>query len=326
MTNERRSSADKKGRAIGFLRIGVSILLLVVLLKLFNFENILSHIASISPFLWLSVLVAFLGGHAVAAAKWRLLIGVDTPYLKALQAHFAGLAANIALPGVAGGDLVRASLVMKGSGRKTALALGSFADRLIDTAVLVLIAAAGAIWLGVRAGVDPAGLIAAALLVIAGSVAAIILMRPIAGLLRAKAPAGKVGSIICDIAETIEGLADRRSALFLCIALSFAIQFSFAVLNAMIAQNIGAGTSIAEWIFAWPLAKLIAILPISFGGLGVREASIASLMTPMGHAAAPVIAASLIWQSILYAGGLAGVIAQSVGLRRLQKNEEAEHG
>ena len=322
--SQARSAA--KSRATGFLRIGVSIAILALLLTFAPVGDLLTRMKSVSPGLWFVVFVGFVLGHFAAAAKWRWVIGGSVSYPRALKAHFAGLAANIALPGVAGGDLVRAGLVMKGSSRKTALAIGSLADRLIDTLVLVVIAAAGAIWLGARAGVHPFGITLAALAVIVTCVAGVFLLRPIASLFRKVALKGKIGAVIGDIADAMDEMASRRLALFGCILLSAVIQFAFALMNGEIAKNIGVDAPLAAWVFAWPLAKLVATLPISFGGLGVREASIAGLLTPMGHEAAGVIAASLIWQSIQYAGALSGALAQSIAVNEASKNAEASHG
>ncbi|MCB2114207.1 MAG: lysylphosphatidylglycerol synthase transmembrane domain-containing protein [Parvularculaceae bacterium] len=326
MSAQSETAATSKGWTTRLFRIGLSVAILFVLFRFVNAGDLLARISKISPLVWIGVFAGFLLGHSAAAAKWRLLIGGDTPYLRALQAHFAGLAANIALPGVAGGDVVRAGLVMKGSDRKTALALGSLADRLIDTCVLLVIAALGAALLGARAGVDPNGLMLAGAGVATAGVATVFSLRPIAMLLRSKAPGGKIGAIVRDIAQALDEIAGRKGALCICIALSLAIQLSFAAMNGLIAHDIGAGTPLAVWIFAWPLAKLIATLPISFGGLGVREVSIAGLTAPMGYDASSVIAASLIWQSVLYAGGIAGAIAQAFGLRELKRGAEANHG
>jgi uncharacterized membrane protein YbhN (UPF0104 family) len=48
------------------------------------------------------------------------------------------------------------------------------------------------------------------------------------------------------------------------------------------------------------------------GGLGVREATMARLLSPFGADPAQVIAIGLIWQTVLYASGLIGVLAQMV--------------
>ena len=61
-------------------------------------------------------------------------------------------------------------------------------------------------------------------------------------------------------------------------------------------------------LYAWSLAKLIAIVPISLAGLGVREASLAVLMTPLGADPAKVVAVGLMWQVVLFAAGMLGGI------------------
>ena len=57
-------------------------------------------------------------------------------------------------------------------------------------------------------------------------------------------------------------------------------------------------------------AKIIAIAPVSLGGLGVREASMAGLLKPFGADPGQVIAIGLIWQSVLYASGAIGFLVQ----------------
>jgi uncharacterized membrane protein YbhN (UPF0104 family) len=318
--------ASLKKRIAGVIRIVASAIVLAVVLKFVSAGAVLDQMRATSPLLWLAVLAGFVAGHAAAAAKWRWMIGGTIPYRQALKAHFAGLAANLALPGVAGGDLVRAGLVMKGSDRKTALAVGSLADRLIDTASLVVISAIGAIWLGARAGVDIAPLSAAAAATIAAGGVCVAQMRRISRFVRRFAPTGKIGAIIADVADAMDEMTKRRGVLIGCAVLSVAIQFAFACMNASIALQIGVDAPIAAWVFAWPLAKLIATLPISFGGLGVREASLAGLMAPLGYPAAGVVAASLVWQTILYAGGALGALAQLIGANQKKIAAETGHG
>lgn len=315
-----------KSRATGFIRIGVSLAILAAILTIAPLDDLVARMRMVSPVLWLAVLCGFIAGHMLAAAKWRWMIGGAVSYPRALRAHFSGLAANLALPGVAGGDIVRAGLVMKGSGRKTALAVGSLADRLIDTAALVVISAIGAAWLGARAGVHPAGLAIIAAATIGAGVAAVIFIRPVARLIRKLAPKGKVGALVSDVADALEEMSARRGALIGCASLSIGVQFAFALMNGVIARNIGAETSLAAWVFAWPLAKLVATLPISFGGLGVREASIAGLMTPMGYPATGVVAASLVWQSIQFATGGLGALSHVLTARGQEAAAGTGHG
>ena len=70
--------------------------------------------------------------------------------------------------------------------------------------------------------------------------------------------------------------------------LAFVLAFMLAV---MLASGVGVEAPLEIWFFAWPLAKILAIAPVSLGGIGVREASLAALMAPFGADAAGVVAA-----------------------------------
>ena len=85
-----------------------------------------------------------------------------------------------------------------------------------------------------------------------------------------------------------------------------AIQVVLILLALLIARAVGLEISAFVWAFAWAIAKLVAVLPISLGGLGVREAILAALLTPFGAIATVVVAAGLVWQAVLISAGAFG--------------------
>jgi len=94
--------------SVWLIRLCISALLLTLIFHFVPFRQVWAAARQISAPLWLASLVLFLCGHAASAAKWRILIGNGISYRQAFRAHLAGLAANLALPSVAGGDVVRA--------------------------------------------------------------------------------------------------------------------------------------------------------------------------------------------------------------------------
>src|SRR2546425_13313483 len=66
------------------------------------------------------------------------------------------------------------------------------------------------------------------------------------------------------------------------------------------------------WLFAWPLAKLSALLPVTQGGIGVREVALAALAAPFGAAPVLTVAVGLVWEAIIFAGGLLAGVASFV--------------
>jgi uncharacterized membrane protein YbhN (UPF0104 family) len=81
-------------------------------------------------------------------------------------------------------------------------------------------------------------------------------------------------------------------------------------LTALLAISCGLLLPLRVWLFAWPLAKIAALLPLTQGGMGIREVALVALLVPFGAPAALTLAAGLVWEGIIIAGGLiSGAIA-----------------
>ena len=117
-------------------------------------------------------------------------------------------------------------------------------------------------------------------------------------------------------------LGKRPGTLMVALRLSLAIQAGFIWLTILLAQAAGLDVPVGVWFFAWPIAKILAVLPISLGGIGVREVSLSALMVPFGADAALVVAASLIWQAVLICAGILGAIALAVSTVRPVRGAE----
>jgi hypothetical protein len=104
-------------------------------------------------------------------------------------------------------------------------------------------------------------------------------------------------------------LARNPGAAATALALSLTIQSSFVLLNRMLGQAIGIEVPVAVWFLVWPLAKIAGLMPISLGGLAIREATLAALLAPFGVPFAVGVVCSLLWQTVLIVGGLLGGLA-----------------
>lgn len=314
------------------IRVAASAALLTITLLMLPTEKVADSIAQLRWPLFLWILVLFLLSHVVAAAKWWFLLGRSIRLISAVRAHFVGLAANLCLPGVAGGDLVRGALVMREAGNTSRLVTMSLADRLIDTVALGLLAGMGMLLIGEDL-LESIGLFTvthteimlfAGLPAAVGLVAGLVLLPWAARVLaRWLARKGKTG-IVSSVSDAISELAGRRGALLLALAVSFSMQAGLVILAAMLASGVGVEAPLEIWFFAWPLAKILAIAPISLGGIGVREASLAALMVPFGADAAGVVAASLIWQGVLFGAGALGAAMWVVTSRNSERAASAQ--
>lgn len=296
------------------VRAAGSALLLGILFWALPRDAILAGFSRVPLSLFLTVLVLFLLGHAVAAAKWWVLLERSFPFPLALKAHFGGLAANLCLPGAAGGDAVRAGLVHATMRDAPKLTAGAVADRLIDMLGLACLSLTGILMLQDGAGASIA--IQSAVLVLVILAGVVFVMPWAVERLWSRIPALPARDFALKTAGAFRILGRRPGLLLSMLVLSMAVQALFIYLALQLALVVGVDVPFGAWLFAWPLAKILAVLPISLGGLGVREATLAALLTPFGGVAADVVAAGLVWQAVLWVtGGLGALVLTLSGLK-----------
>ncbi len=310
------------------LRLLASALVLAVLVSLLDRGEILARLSAFwreSPGVWGGCLVLFLSLHAGGAMKWRLFLslsGARLPPRTALRFYGAGLFANLCLPTMIGGDLVRAGLAIGAAQEKEAVVLGSLADRTADLLALGVLAAA-ACFLSPAArdalaarSIAPSTILLAFLGLLAGAILGLAL------LLRASASTSLPAKIAASLAKARSAATALRArpveaagGFLLCLAL----QSGFVLLNAWLGRAMGLVLDLPAWFLVVPLAKIAAMLPVSLSGIGVREVAVAALMAPLGIARETAVAQSLVWQSVLVAGSLAGGALAAV-------TRERDHG
>lgn len=289
-----------------FIKIAISIAVLTAVFALLPWDDVRVAVARLSPIVWLAVLTGFLAGHRLGAVKWRRLINAgraSLPTPDAVRCYAAGLFANLCLPSIVGGDVLRAALATRATGRPEATVLGSVADRVIDIFGLALLLAAGAFMTRNLLPDLGSSLVGVAMLVgiLAGAIALPLVIRmPLRRWPRKlRRPVGR-GLVALRYLSR-----DYGTALF-AISVSLTIQGGFVLLNWWIGRSLGIDVPVAAWFFVWPLAKLAGLLPVGVNGIGVRDATLGALLVPLGVPMATGVVASLVWQSILIGGGLLG--------------------
>lgn len=293
----------------------VSAVLLAALFVFLPWGEVAGALRNLSAGVWALALVGFLAGHLVGVAKWRLVVNAGGGGMRgtdAIMCYAAGLFANLCLPSIVGGDVLRAVLAARVTGRKEPAVWGGIVDRLIDTLALVgLLVAGAALVHGALPGAWAAALRAA---LVVGVVGAAVFV-PLAWRRPLDRWPKRVRRHVGRSLVSLRRLARRPSRAFAAAALSVAIQGWFVLINAALGQRLGIAVPLAAWFLVWPLAKLAGLLPISLGGLAVREASLAALLLPFGVPAALGVLSSLVWQTLLIAGGLLSGLVW-LGLRR----------
>ena len=287
-------------------RVVLSIGLLAILLVVLPWHELRAAFARLSAPLWLGVLGGFVLGHATGVFKWRIAVNAGRGGLAVLdgaRCYAAGLFANLCLPSIVGGDVLRAALAARITRRPEAAVWGGLVDRLSDVTALGLLIAGGALVArtalpGLWAQLLGLAVIVAILVAALGLPLA--LRRPLARWPK------KIRRTVARSMVAIRRMSRRPLTAVKILVLSIIIQSGFVLLNAALGAGVGIHVPLAVWFLVWPLAKVASLLPISLGGLAVREASLAALLVPFGVRPSTAVAVSLVWQSVLIAGGLLG--------------------
>jgi hypothetical protein len=296
-----------KQRLKFWIKAAVTGVLLALILLEVPWRDLWGGMSRLDPGLWALVLVCFIGGHLAGAMKWRLNLNICSAGLgraDAVQIYAAGLFANLCLPSLVGGDGLKALLAGRVTGRYESVIFGGLTERLIDTAALLILIVAGTL---LSSGHMPGQ---AGQVLFIGSLVALglgLLFLPLLLRVRLSSFPRKLRRPAGRAMVAMRRLGRRPRLALLILGASLAIQSWFVLLNAALGRGIGIDIPLVYWFLAVPLAKAITLAPVSLGGFGVREVTLAGILLALaGVPEAQGDPASLLWQTVVVTTGLLG--------------------
>jgi glycosyltransferase 2 family protein len=308
------SASEPKVWQRPWFRIACSTIILILLFTILPAKQILAAVKRIPPVLGLGLLCAYLGLHLLGVVKWRILInsaGANLGLFAATRCYYGGLFGNVFLPSLVGGDVVRAGMAFFHSPSKSAIVLGSLMDRVQDVLGLATITAIGVLLLPgtLDYRTHKVFWMLTGILVLGGvvCVAAVVAMP-------ARKLPFKFRRLMAKLRRGVRSMYRRPAKMILAFILGMGLQVGLVAINFSLGEATGLHISPRLWLFAWPLAKISAMLPVTQGGIGVRDAALIGLLAPFGVAPASAAAVSLTFQAIILTSGLiAGFIAFVLG-------------
>jgi uncharacterized protein (TIRG00374 family) len=302
-----------RGWLVILLRWMAALLVLGVLLHFLPVAPLREALGRVPLSRFIAILIGYLLAHSVGIVKWRMVVnaaGAELDFATAAQCYTGGVFGTLFLPSIIGGDVIRLAVGLRRSPNPAAVLAGNVADRFLDVS-----AQAGLVLLGLLLlpGSLPAELkvpvqkaVMASLAVgLALLLAALLFYRP---LVRGRSV--RFRRRLARLRYALRSVSRRPQVIVGGWLLATSIQGSFLVLTALLAMSCGLVLPLRVWLFAWPLAKLAAVLPLTQGGIGVREAALVGLLGPLGAPGPLVLAAGLVWEGVIIAGGLiAGLTA-----------------
>jgi hypothetical protein len=307
------------------LRVTISLGALAFILATIGLQDILDLARQAKPAYLLAAFLLFVVGTVARAVRWMALLralDIQAPLSRLVELYFVGIFFNLFLPSGFGGDAVRV-LELAQEAQATA-ALGTvIVDRM--TGLLVLFALA-LLALPFSGGLLPVEMsLTIALLSVAGLAAGGIVLQ--GGLLRRWGhwlPGPLALSGQGALARTLQAVSDcGPRAIAQALGMSLVFNLLLINVNYLSARAVGVEIALVYFFLFVPVLSITLMLPISVGGLGVREGMAVFLFAQADVDSAAAATASLAVYAIstLLTGLLGGLIYLIQGARGLRANK-----
>lgn len=272
--------------------------------------------------------MALAGICATALRWWRLLgaAGCPTGLWSATRLTFIGFFFNIVVPGLTGGDLVKAVMVARSHPeRRAAAAMSVLVDRLLGVLVLVAMGAVAILWLGDRFPYPREPILIGLALGAGGlfAYASPSLRRRIGfERLLARMP---MASTLKQIDDALVVCA--RKPRELAWAMFFSLFNQTCVMAALIALGASFGETeldVANYVVVGSIGNLVSAIPLTPGGVGVAETAYGKLFELQGGSWTLGFAVAIAWRLCMVTAGLCGGLFLLTPGGRLTAAERAQ--
>ncbi len=288
------------GRVFRWLRIPISLLVLGLLIHFIDVSETLRVLSKADPLLIALYGATILLDRIVATWRWLTLVRLANDRVGFWDLFRLGMVSNFVgffLPGTVGVEALR----VYGLSRETsnaALAISSvFIERIMALLALAVLVILGLLLAPLDQVPDTVSILAWAVCLClcigilglySGPIRHIVLLP-----LRA-APLRRVRGVMLDIFAQIDQLRDRPGLIAGQFLLSILFQLLRVVGAVFGALALGIDAAFALFFVIIPITVLVTMIPISFGGLGVREASYVGLFALVGVNASDAFALAIL--------------------------------
>jgi len=296
------------------IRVAISIVLLGWLLYKTDRQDLGRAFLHVNwAMLGLALVVTYVS-VALMTARWHAALaamGARMGYLGLLQSNMVGLFFNLFTPTNVGQDAARV-IDFKTGAKSTATGVASvMIDRLLGMLGMLIFAvvafpfAAGRLHdvsvIKLAVGVTSASILIA--LGLLWSPAG----RPV-GRLATRFMPEKVKKGLRKCYDMTSQMTGRPTPLALSFGLALAFQLLVIITNYMVAQAVGVSVSLSTLMLVVPLALIVASIPISVNGVGLREWAYVNLWGAFGVSREQAIVCSLMFFALWVVMGLTGMI------------------
>ncbi len=292
----------------------VSALLLSLLFWRVDRGAFLRSVQTLSPMMFLACAAIYTLGYLISTLRWQRLLlaeGLRIPFWRLTLVYFEAAFFNLFLPTLIGGDIVRGYTIYRMTQGQDASIASIVVDRLSGFAALVAIALVSTAAAS-RTVQDPqvAGMILGVAAVFGAGLVVLLNARIMGWSTRVLSVLGlhRFQSRLDGLVGAVHRYRRHRLALRQALLLSVLLQALIIVAYYLVGVGLHLHLSIAYFFLFVPLITVMAMLPVSVAGLGVREGGVVYFFAKAGVDPAVALSMSLVWFSLsLFVSALGGL-------------------
>lgn len=304
----RQSKTQRKLRnaLLIVLKVVISSILLYVVISKTGLEKVAAAISGINPLSFFCAVLIYILSVYISSVRWRLLLPEGQKTGRLFSLCLVGSFFNIFLPGIVGGDAVKAYYLnselkndqeQKDSSLATAIA-SVFIDRYVGFCALIVLGltafAFGFRYLG---GSYIKWALPVIALLFAGGSFFVFGLR-----------LGRRFKLISELYDYFYLYSKQKTVVVKIFSLSLVVQMLGLLAVYILSLGLGIQVPLLPLFIFIPIISTITMLPISISGLGLREASFVLLFGFLNVSPAQATSLSFAWFLSSATGSLTGLV------------------
>jgi hypothetical protein len=294
-------------------RAGLALACLLALGWAVSLERTASLLVAVELPTVFGALALFGASLVLSAWRWRFglrrMVARPPRLVSLLRLILLGIACNAFVPTTVAGDVTRAEVLQRVSGRGPAYA-SIMVDRLLGLTAVVSL---GSLALGLAWW---RGLVEGRLLLVPAAAVGLILVVVV--LHRVVRQAGRTMGRLQPLLEALGAFTRRPMVPAVSFAVAILVQLVGAIAPLMlIARDLGIAVGWQVHLAVIPAVILLTLAPVTINGIGVREGALVILYGQAGVAADPAFALGIAWTLMITAFAVLGGLWWLLGTSRL---------
>jgi uncharacterized membrane protein YbhN (UPF0104 family) len=308
----------KRRRVLDSLQILASLVLLVFAWQVAGGAELLALLPETQPLWLLGALAMTLPMQCLSAWRWRYTatrLGVPLPFRRALAEYYVASFLNSTLPSGVAGDAVRVwrhGRDQPGAGRERYR--GALHTVLLERAAGQF-AIAVVLAVGVAVNIKLLSALPGALWLLVPMVLVVVLLQGALVSLALGVWSRRPAAILRQLAGDLRRAWTPGRVLLFQLLLSLAVVGTYLMIFYLAGRAAGSALQPPVALLAIPVVLYAMTLPVSVGGLGLRELTAAGLWPLLDMSSAQGVLTALLYGGVVLAGSLPAVLVVLFGQR-----------